>query len=201
MDELFSVAPVRPSAQRGVRTLPMRRAAPNDIWPPLDRDPYDVAVVASRLLSATGRIQSRLLAIARANGVDAHVFRLLLLFTESDRPVRIGNIADLLAVSHATASRTAKRAQAAGLVDKFLCVTDRREVSVRLSVPGRAAVTRCLEALRPEAAEVLGVGWGVRSHPRGQDLTGLVGPAPYLRRSSENTGWRFGVRAGMAADE
>ena len=105
--------------------------------------------------------------------------RLLLLFAEHERPLRIGNIAELLNVSHATASRTAARAQAAGLVDKFESSIDRREVIVRLTYPGRAAVSRCLSAIRVDAAEV------------------LQSPAPYLRRTSENAGWRAGVRIGM----
>jgi DNA-binding MarR family transcriptional regulator len=140
---------------------------------------------------------TRVRAIAREHGVDPQLVRLLLLFTESTRPLRIGNVAELLGVSHTTASRAAKRAQAAGLVDKFASVTDGREVTIRLTVPGRAAVSRCLDALRCDAAEVLGLARRATVHPRGVDLTSLLGPAPYLRRTSENTGWRAGVRAGM----
>jgi DNA-binding MarR family transcriptional regulator len=197
MHELFSSEPIRPPARRGERTVPMRRAPATESWPPPDRDPADVAVVAARLLSASGRIGSRLHATAREHQVDPYLLRLLLLFAESNQPLRIGNVAELLAVSHATASRAAKRAQAAGLVDKFASSIDGREVIVRLTHSGRAAVTRCLDALRADAAEVLGLGKTAKIHPRGADLSALLGPPPYLRRTSENAGWRAGVRAGM----
>jgi len=138
-------------------------------------------------------------AAARKHGVDPYVVRLLLLFSESNRPLRIGNIAELLAVSHATASRAAKRAHAAGLVDKFATAIDGREVTVRITTSGRVAVTRCLDALRHDAAQVLGPAAATATSP--DDLTRLLGPAPYLRRTSENAGWRAGVRAGMPVDD
>lgn len=175
----------------------MPRASKDEPWPNRDRDPTDVAVVASRLLVASGRISTRLRSTARRHGVDPQLVRLLLLFTESNRPLRIGNVAELLGVSHATASRAATRAQAAGLVDKFASSIDGREVTVRITVAGRAAVTRCLDVLRSDAAEVLGLRTTATVHPRGNELTELLGAAPYLRRTSENAGWRAGVRAGM----
>jgi hypothetical protein len=103
---------------------------------------------------------------ARKNQVDPYLFRFLLLFAESEP---------------------------AGLVDKFATAVDGREVTIRLTVSGRAAVTRCLDVLRSDAALVLGSG--------ADDLTRLLGPPPALRRTSENAGWRAGVRAGMRAGE
>jgi DNA-binding MarR family transcriptional regulator len=179
----------------------MRRAHRDDPWPRRDRDPADVAVVASRLLVASGRNTTRVRAVAKRHGSDPQLVRLLLLFAESNRPLRIGNVAEMLGVSHTTASRTAKRAQAAGLVDKFATSIDGREVTIRITVAGRHAVIRCLDALRPDAAEVLDLGRTATVHPRGAELTQLLGPAPYLRRTSENAGWRAGVRAGTPSDE
>src|SRR5664279_1200491 len=119
MEPLFRADPIRPGVRRGTRDLPMRPAPPSERWPPRDRDPADVAVVAARLLVAAGRIQSRLRHVARAHWTDPNLVRLLLLFVDANVPLRIGNVAELLAVSHPTASRIAARAHAAGLVDKF----------------------------------------------------------------------------------
>jgi DNA-binding MarR family transcriptional regulator len=200
MNELFSADPIRPAARRGEPDVPVRRAAPNDPWPPRDRDPADVAVVATRVLIASGRIRTRLRAIARSHGADPQLLALLLLFAESNRPLRIGNVAELLGVSHTTASRAAARAQAAGLVDKLATPIDGREVTIRISLLGRAAITRCLAALRPEAAKTFGLPAHTIAHPRAGDLTALLGGPPYLERASENPGWRAGVLAGMWDD-
>ena len=175
----------------------MRRPAKDDIWPRRNHDPADVAVVASRLLVASGRMTTRLRSVARTHGADPQLVRLLLLFAESNRPLRIGNVAEVLGVSHTTAGRLAARAQAAGLVDKFGTTIDGREVTIRITAIGRVAVTRCLDALRAEAAEIFGLARHTTSHPRGAELTSLLGAPAYLHRTSENWGWRAGVRAGM----
>lgn len=177
--------------------MPMGRPRKDDIWPRPDGDPADVAVVASRLLVASGRITTRLRSIARTRGVDPLVVRFLLLFAESNRPLRIGNVAELLGVSHTTAGRAATRAQAAGLVDKFASESDGREVIVRITVAGRVAVVRCLDTLRADAAEACGLPRTATIHPRGAELMKLLGPPPQHRTTSENSGWRAGVRAGM----
>jgi DNA-binding MarR family transcriptional regulator len=197
MDELFSDKAIRPPARRGERRVPMGRAPAGTVWPPRDRDSNDVAVVAARLLSTSGRLVHRVNATARRHDVDPYVVRLLLLFADHNRPLRIGNIAELLNVSHATAGRAATRAEVAGLVDKFVSAIDGREVIVRLTYPGRAAVTRCLDAIRRDAAEILGLTPSATLHPQGDELTALLGPPPSLRRTSENAGWRAGVRIGM----
>jgi DNA-binding MarR family transcriptional regulator len=177
--------------------MPMRRARRDDVWPRPDRDRSDVALTASQLLVASGRLVTRLRSVARGHGTDPQLVRLLLLFAESNRPLRIGNVAELLGVSHTTASRTATRAHAAGLVDKFGTSIDGREVTIRITVQGRAAVTRCLDALRSHAAEVFGLGPSATVHPRGEELTKMLGSPPYLRYTSEHPGWRTGVRARM----
>ena len=158
----------------------MRRPALGDIWPRPDRDLDDVAVAAVRVLSAGGRITTRVHAVAKKHGVDPYLFRLLLLFIETNRPLTIGNVAELLGVSHSTASRVATRAHAAGLVDKFGNPIDGREVAVRITVPGRSAATRCLDALRSDDLREL------------TDLPAYGCPVP-----NRNWGWRAGVRAGM----
>jgi DNA-binding MarR family transcriptional regulator len=175
----------------------MRRAPRDEPWPHPDHDAADVSVIASRMLATSGRLNSRLRSIARRHGVDPQLVRLLLLFAESNRPLRIGNVAESLGVSHATASRTATRAHAAGLIDKFPTAIDGREVTVRITAEGRAAVIRCLDALRSAAADVLGLGAFATVHPRGGEVIELLGPRPYLHRTSDNFGWRAGVRAGM----
>jgi hypothetical protein len=77
--------------------------------------------------------------------------------------------------------RGTPRALSAGVVDKFATPIDGREVAVRLRYAGRAAVVRCLDAVRADAAVLL--------------RSGLA--APQLRRTSENAGHRAGVRVGM----
>lgn len=154
-------------------------------------------MVATRLLVASGRLTTRLRALAREHSLDPQILRLLLLFAESDRPLRIGNAAEYLGVSHTTASRAATRAHAAGLIDKFATVIDRREVIIRITVDGRAAVTRCLDALRADAAVTLALPGAAAVHPRAAELMGLLGPAPCHNYTSDHPGWRAGVRIGM----
>jgi DNA-binding MarR family transcriptional regulator len=197
MPELFRAQPIRPPAQRGVRSMPMRRPARDDVWPRPTREPGDVAIIASRLLVAAGRLSTRVRTVARRHDVDPQLVRLLLLFAESDRPLRIGNIAEFMGVSHPTASRAATRAHAAGLIDKFATSIDGREVTVRITAEGRAAVSRCLDALRTDASEVFGLTNTATVHPRAHDLCDLLGPAPAHQYTSDNFGWRAGVRVGM----
>jgi DNA-binding MarR family transcriptional regulator len=175
----------------------MPRDRDDEPWPPRTRDAADIAVVASRLLATSGRLSNRVRSIAKKHHIDPHLMRLLLLFAESNRPLRIGNVADSLGVSHATASRTATRAHAAGLIDKFPTSIDGREVTIRVTAQGKAAVSRCLDVLRSAASEVLGFGDFATVHPRGSDVFEMLGPPPFLHRTSDNFGWRAGVRAGM----
>jgi DNA-binding MarR family transcriptional regulator len=192
MDQPFDPKPIRAVAPRGMRTPPMRRARPEP-WPPPDRDPADAAVLAAQLLALSGRLSSRLRAATREHDVDPYLFRFLLLFADSKRALRIGNVAELLGVSHATASRTAHRAHAAGLVDKFPSAVDGREVTVRLTATGRAAVTQCLDALRPLAREVL----GPVDQERADAARAVLRNAARVTSKDCVGGWRAGVRVGM----
>jgi DNA-binding MarR family transcriptional regulator len=197
MDELFNAEPTRMKARRGIRTPRSRRPRRDDVWPRPDRDPDDIALVAAQLLVASGRLVTRLRRIARRHGVDPQLVRLLLLFADSNRSLRIGNVAELLGVSETTASRIATNAQMAGLVDKCETPHDRREVTIRITPTGRIAVANCLDALRAPAASVLGIGTSKNAHPRGKELIDLLGAPPHLARASEHSGWRAGVRIGM----
>jgi DNA-binding MarR family transcriptional regulator len=172
---------------------PMRHRS-TDVWPPRDRDPGDVAVLATRLLAASGRVETALSRLARERGVDRYVVRMLLLFTEANRPLRIGNIADRMGVPHSTASRAVSKARAAGLVTK-IHATDGRECDIRLTMRGRAAIERCLTALRPDAAIAFRLGRERTAHPRAAELAELLGAPDHLERSSN--GYRAGVVAGF----
>jgi hypothetical protein len=48
-----------------------------------------------------------------------------------------------------------------------------------------------------DAAELFRLSRTARVHPKGVELAELLGRLPYLQRTSENNGWRAGVRAGM----
>ncbi|HEX4493500.1 MAG TPA: MarR family transcriptional regulator [Acidimicrobiia bacterium] len=155
METLFSTAPFRKRPPRGkpLPTIIGRRW--RDPWPPPTRDPDDIAVVATRLLATAGRLQTRLRRTARRHGVDPRVFRFLLLFAERTPPLRVTDVAEHMGVSNQTASRIVTLALEAGLVDlRSLNAIDGREVAVRLTVAGRDAVTRCLDAIRADAAHV-----------------------------------------------
>lgn len=193
MTQLFEHAPVRTAARRGSPSRPIRRSRRAQPWPPADRDPVDAALVAVRLLKVSGRIRSRLRRVARAGGVEPDLLALLLLFAESNRMLRVIDIAELLGVGRASASRLATRAEAADLIDKLTSSIDGREVVCRLSLDGRVAVTRCLDSLRPIAARMLG-------NPDREWLQGahdLLEPASRVDLQTRNWGWRAGVRVGM----
>ena len=189
----FETTPVRFPARRGFASRPIRRATGNETWPPLDRDPHDIAVVAVRLLAANGRLRSMIRRAARRAEVEPDVVGLLLLFSETNGWLRIIDLAELLGVGRATASRLAVRAEAAGLIDKLTNSVDGREVACRLSLAGREAVTNCLELLRPDAIAVLrppDAMWA------GHALE-LLQPSTKFELRTQNWGWRAGHRAGM----
>ena len=155
MEPLFDMTPIRTRPPRGERLVPRRGPGCNDPWPPPGRSADDIAVVATRLLATAGRMQTRLQLIARQHGVDPRLVRFLLLFTERSAPLRITDVADNLGVSHPTAGRVVTRAMEAGLIDEIdFSPIDGREVSVRLTVAGRHATSRCLDALRAGAADL-----------------------------------------------
>jgi DNA-binding MarR family transcriptional regulator len=197
MTQLFDTAPVRTAARRGSPSRPIRRAGLTERWPPAPRDPVDAALVAVRVLEVSGRIRSRLRRAARAGGVEPDLVALLLLFAQSNRSLRVVEIAELLGVGKASASRLARRAEAAGLIDKLTSSIDGREVVCRLSLAGRAAVVGCLDSLRPIATQMLGHPdreWLQRAHE-------LLAPASSVALQTRNWGWRAGVRVGMTDQE
>jgi anti-sigma factor RsiW len=65
MTHLFETTPVRIPARRGSSSFPIERARPGVKWPPPDREPVDIALVAARLLSISGRLRNRLRRTAR----------------------------------------------------------------------------------------------------------------------------------------
>jgi DNA-binding MarR family transcriptional regulator len=155
MDALFSTSPIRHRPPRGEPLRAILGRGWHEPWPPPDRDADDIAVRATRLLATAGRMETRLRRLARLHGVDRRVLRFLLLFAERKAPLRITDVADNLGVSLQTASRIVTRVIEAGLADLLNdnCI-DRREVAVRLTVAGRNATIRCLEALRADAVEI-----------------------------------------------
>jgi len=193
MKPAFDTKPVRIAARRGSASLPIKRVRFGEKWPPLDRDPADIALVAVRVLTVSGRLRSRMRRTARAAGVEADVVSLLLLFSESNRWLRVIDIAELLGVGRATASRLATRAEAAGLIDKLTNAVDGREVACRLSLAGQNAVTLCLDSLRADARAVLrpsDATWAARAQ-------GLLQPSTRFDLRTQNWGWRAGRRVGM----
>jgi DNA-binding MarR family transcriptional regulator len=191
MSPLFDMTPVRVPARRGQASFGIARH--RDPWPPRDRDDTDIALVAASILSASGRLRSRLRRTAREVGAELDVVMLLLLFSEATRWLQIVEVAELLGIDKGTASRLATRAEAAGLIDKLTSAIDGREVACRLSVAGRTAVTACLDLLRPHAIAVL------RPTDREwvAEMRELLQPSARLDPSTHNSGWRAGVRTGM----
>jgi DNA-binding MarR family transcriptional regulator len=188
METLFSTAPIRRRPQRGQPLLPRLGRGWYDPWPPPTRDPDDVALAATRVLATAGRMQTCLRRVARGHGVDPRVFRFLLLFAERKAPLRIADVAENMGVSHQTASRIVTLALEAGLVDLLdLDAIDGRSVDVRLTVAGRDATLRCLNALRADAARV-----GVVPAPPRRRWSGAYGVRWYLRNAGPmDEGWAF----------
>ena len=151
-----------------------------DPWPPPERDPNDAAIVATRLLATAGRLETRLRRIARRDKVDPRILRFLLLFAEREAPLRVTDVGDNMGVSHSTASRIVTCALEAGLVDLLNNrAIDARAVEVRLTVAGREATRRCLDALRADAIDV-----GVELAPPRRGWSGARG-----RREGRRTGY------------
>jgi DNA-binding MarR family transcriptional regulator len=186
VETLFSTTPIRRRPPRGQPLLAMLGRRWYDPWPPPNRDPDDVALAATRLLATAGRMQTRLRHIARRHGVDPRVFRFLLLFAERKAPLRIADIAENMGVSHQTASRIVTLAIEAGLADLWnLGALDARSIDVRLTVAGRDATLRCLDALRGDAAKV-----GPTPAPPHRGWSGAYGVRQYLRYGGPmDEGW------------
>jgi len=107
------------------------------------------------------------------------MLRFLLLFAERTPPLRITDVATNMGVSRQNASRIVTRALEAGLADVLNdnCI-DRREVSVRLTVAGRDATLRCLDAVRADAGDV-----GTEPEPPRRGWSGAYGIRWYLENA------------------
>jgi DNA-binding MarR family transcriptional regulator len=180
---------VRQPAPRGRSSA--RIARDREPWPPADRDPADIAVVAARILTVGGRLRSQIRGVARERGVPPDLVALLLLFAEKRGWLRIIDIADLLGIDKATASRLATRAETAGLIDKLTSSIDHREVACRLSVGGRNAVSAGLDSVRPHAKTVL----RPPNAQRNADACALLEPSTRFTADTRNWGWRAVIRA------
>jgi DNA-binding MarR family transcriptional regulator len=191
----FDVTPVRPPARRGNSSIRIRRH--HEPWPPIDRDPADLALVAARILRVSARLQSRMRRAARKEHVELDVLSLLLLFAETRRSLRVVDIAELLGMDKGTASRLASRADAAGLIDKRAVAIDHRLVACTLSVAGCDAATASLAWLHPHAAAVLRHG----DHEWSRAVQTLLEPSTRPQGSNQQLGWRAAIRAGLRTDE
>ena len=99
----------------------------------------------------------------KAVDIDPKFARLMLLFYGKQEH-RVADVAWMLGVSPATASRLFDRAEQAGLVDKLYHSFDRRGTWARLTRTGvdlRRRVERILEQLRSNERP-RGVVWGIR---------------------------------------
>jgi DNA-binding MarR family transcriptional regulator len=186
METLFTTASIRSRPPRGQPLLAILGRGWWEPWPPPSRDPNDVALAATRLLATAGRMQTRLRRVARRYGVDPRVFRFLLLFAERKAPLRVTDVAENMGVSHQTASRIVTLALEAGLVDLLNShAIDGRAVDVRLTVAGRDATVRCLDALRDDATKI-----GTTPSPPHRGWSGAYGVRHHLRYGGPmDEGW------------
>jgi DNA-binding MarR family transcriptional regulator len=67
----------------------------------------------------------------------------------------LGQLADALGIQSSSTSRLCDRLFAKGLIDRQTSPTDRREVSIALTLKGRRMVDRVLQRRRREIAEVV----------------------------------------------
>ena len=167
-----------------------------DPWPPPERDPVDIALLAARILIVAGQLRGAVRRAAREAGLAPDLAAFLLLFAERNRRLCIVDIADELGIGMATASRLAAKAHRARLIDK--CGTiDGRAVTCRLTLTGRELTLRGLDALRADVAEVL------RRSDREwiRAAQTLLAPSERLGNRLRSNGHRAGVLAGMWPSE
>jgi DNA-binding MarR family transcriptional regulator len=189
MGALFNAEPIRRRPPRGEPLRARLGRGWHDPWPPPDRDPDDVAVLATRLLATAGRMEGSLRRVARRHGVDRRLLRFVLLFAERKAPLRVTDVADNMGVSLQTAGRIVTRAFDAGLVDVLNadCI-DRREVAVRLTVSGRGATLRSLDAIRADAAAI-----AAELAPPRRGSSGAYGLRGFLEKAGPmDEGWSRG---------
>lgn len=114
----------------------------------------DPAIEVVRALQSSARLVAHLQrALAEARLPPFDLARLLWLWSEHDKPMRVGDIASGLGLSRSAACRLVARGDQAGLVEHRRGVLDRREMSVRLTTRGRAATYRMDAVVRASARE------------------------------------------------
>jgi DNA-binding MarR family transcriptional regulator len=82
-------------------------------------------------------------------------FRVLVVLSNADGPLRHGDLADAVGVHSSTFTRTTDRLLAGGWVERRENPDNRRETLVSLTPAGRAVVDQVTEARRTEIREVL----------------------------------------------
>ncbi len=101
-------------------------------------------------LLASARLTERLDAELREFGVDLGEYEILVALSEApDRRVRMSELADAVHQSRSRLTHTVSRMEAAGLVDRASCPTDRRGVWAHLTDEG----FRLLETAAPHHVE------------------------------------------------
>ncbi|GAA2984739.1 MarR family winged helix-turn-helix transcriptional regulator [Actinokineospora diospyrosa] len=76
-------------------------------------------------------------------------------FVESLEPVNLTRLTEELGTIPSSTSRLCDRLQSAGLLDRRPATTDRREVEIVLTLPGRELLDRLRAARRADLAQVL----------------------------------------------
>ncbi|GAB2925274.1 hypothetical protein GCM10027047_22850 [Rhodococcus aerolatus] len=112
-------------------------------------DPVDAVLSASRALVA---VSAR--SVAAAPDVTLPQFRMLVVLEAG--PSNLGGLAAALDVAASTAVRMVDRLVAAGLVERGVVPTNRRESRVALTAAGRRTVSTVTARRRRDLAAVLG---------------------------------------------
>ncbi|MDQ1467966.1 MAG: hypothetical protein QOH10_2381 [Actinomycetota bacterium] len=120
-----------------------------------DTTAVDPALVLVRLLRTNALLVARLHdAFAEAGLPPFDLLRLLWSWSEHDVALEVRAIATNLGLSRSAASRLVDRAERAGLVRRRRGILDEREISVRVTTRGRAAIHRLDVALRASARPI-----------------------------------------------
>jgi DNA-binding MarR family transcriptional regulator len=152
----------------------------------------DLAAVASDFLVVAALFERAFRRVLRGTDLnDLDVARALLVLGNRTRgSIHPSDLAELLAVSPATATRVLDRAEAAGFIDRRYPVNDRRTTMVVLTPDGEQARLRVLSLLRHAAAPTLGPHADVLADPLS------AARATWKRRLNVGYGVRFLREAG-----
>lgn len=110
-----------------------------------DRDLVDAFLTASRVLVA---VAARSLGAAKTE-VTRPQYRVLVILA-SRGPQRIGDLAELLAVTSSSATRVCDRLEANGFLERHPVPDDRRVVCASITQAGRGLVDQVTQARRQE---------------------------------------------------